>query len=893
MFIVDKTTIEPIINRARKECQFDDYRDEFLTETGKFLTLHRDLIRDYHRSGASGSATVVNITLLTDALICQLLDFVLVDIAEPLPCTLIALGGYGRAEMNPRSDIDLMFYVDNSSSDFILKVSERLLYLLWDLGCDVGHSVRNEAECVSIAATDLTACTSLLDSRFICGDEGLYRHYFKQVLPSIVKSNSRTFVRDKILEHTNRLKKYGSTVYLLEPNIKEGEGGLRDLHTTLWISKVKYKVDRLRGLVIKGVMSELEEQEFLSSLDYLWRIRTELHYLSARKNEQLHFEQQEKIAQFLGYKDTKVALAVEQFMQDYYEAATRVEHLTSTLIARAADREKVEHSLVGYMRRRNIEDGFYTMKGELLLADDDLFSKNPAAMMKAFWLMQRHRLSFNLKLKTQIRQNLSLINDHFRRSKQVNEVFLDILRYKKRVYETLFQMHHLLFLNHYIPEFKRIYCQVQHDAYHIYTVDTHTLFAVQEITRLWAGDYAEKNPLLANLADEIEKPELLILAVLFHDIGKGEGHKHCEKGAIMIPTIARRLGLRKESRLRLEFLVRNHLQMAHISQRRDLNDPHLIAQFAQLMDGSENLKMLYLLTFADIKAVGPDVWSDWKGFLLQELYEKTYTLMEKGNFHTEQFSHKIRTRKSKVIALLVEDFDLKDVRDCLRNFSTRYLMSYRAVDIAKHMQVVLGRGDKTLSMKVEHNEEQCFTQIILSTVDAPGLFSTIAGVMATNGVNILGAQIFTQKNGVAIDILQVGRDGQIYNDADKWKNIEEKLNWFLEGRGEIDSVVQKREDSLLDLSHAAPTVTVRVDIDNEVSNEYTVLDITTKDRVGLLYQLATSFIKLGLYVCVSKITTKGDVAGDTFYVQDIFGHKVVDVDKLTEIKNILLDDLSE
>lgn len=893
MFVIDNVAILKIISKARHQHDFDGVRSVFLDAANTFLLHHQNSIQDLHNHGATGTETVGRITQLTDTLITMLYDFATVDLTDTEPCVLIAIGGYGRGEMNPRSDIDLMFYLHDPNSTFIVKLSERILYLLWDLGLDVGHSVRNETSCYDIAANDLSACTSLLDSRYICGDQALYDDYSKRVVPTIVKNSSRHFIRDKMEEHNSRIKKYGSSVYILEPNIKEGEGGLRDLHTTLWISKVKYKVDSLRGLVIKGIMSELEEEEFLSSLDYLWRIRNELHYLSPRKNEQLHFEQQEKIAQFLGYKDTKKSLAVEQFMKDYYEAATQVEHLTSTLISRAINRDNTDHGLVGYLRRRNIADGFFALRGELHLVNDNLFVESPEMMMKAFQLVQQQRIDLSLKIKTQIRNNLHLINDRFRRSRFVNETFLEILRYKNGVYSTLSSMHHLLFLNHYIPEFKRIYCQVQHDAYHIYTVDTHTLFAVKEINRLWQGKYKDKKPLLTRLSNEVAKPELLILAVLLHDIGKGEGHNHCAKGAAMIPTISRRMGLGKEDSLRLEFLVLNHLQMAHTSQRRDLNDPHLISHFSKCMASGQNLNMLYLLTFSDIKAVGPDVWSEWKGFLLQDLYEKSYTVLEKGDFNADKSSAKIRLRKRQVAELLSDDFTTKEVRECLRNFSTRYLMSYRSFEIADHMKVILNRKESSLAMQVTHNHEKCFTEVILSTVDIPGLFTKIAGVMAANKVNILGAQIFTQKNGIAMDILHVGVDGNIYDDSRKWKTIETHLLAVLEGREFVENLVNKSESSLLDLSHNVPTSAPRVSIDNEVSNEYTVVDISTKDKVGLLYQMTNSLKNLGLYIGVSKITTKGDCAGDTFYVQDIFGHKLVDQAKCEELKQTLLDELSE
>ena len=891
MFSVDNSAIRRLIKQGGN---FDDNRAECLRLAQHLVHGHGELIRQHHRDGASGSETVQKITLLMDTLVTDLTAYALMDVTTPQPYAIIAVGGYGRCEMNPRSDVDLMFYVKNSSSDFAQQLSQRVLYLLWDLGLDVGHSVRNDTQCHSAAAEDLTVCTALLDARFICGDKQLFTQFDQQVLPAIMRNNSRTFIRDKLVEHQQRRKKYGSSVYILEPNIKEGEGGLRDIHTMLWISMVKYKARSLGAMIVKGVLTEPEREEINSSLDYLWRIRNELHYLSSRKNDQLHFEQQEQIATFLGYKDNEDALAVEQFMRDYYAAAARVEHITSMLIARATDREKAERGFGGYMRRRIIDDGFYALRGELFFVDDNLPAEQPEMMMKAFWLMQRHQLKLAIRTKMLIRENLHRINDAMRRNRQVAKTFLEILGYKKGVYDTLFQMHHLLFLNHYIPEFRRIYCQVQHDAYHIYTVDTHTLFAVQEIDKLWQGEYRDKKELLTRLADEVEKPELLILAVLLHDIGKGEGHNHSEKGAAMVPTIARRLRLGKEDSQRLEFLVRHHLQMAHISQRRDLNDPHLIAWCAQLMESSENLKMLYLLTFADIKAVGPDVWSEWKGFLLQELYEKTYMVMEKGNFRTEQYSAKIRNRKRKVMEILVDDYDKKVIRECLNNFSTRYLMTYKAVQIARHVQLILARNGNPMTMRVEHKPDLCFTEVTISTLDVPGLFCIITGVMAANGVNILGAQIYTQKSGVALDILQVGRDGQIYDDERKWKNIEADLNICLSGETIVADLVGKRGGpSILDKGAQAPQIPPKVSIDNEVSVEYTVIDITAKDKVGLLYQLADCLKQIGLHIGVAKVTTKADMAGDTFYVQDIFGHKVTQADKLEELRATLLDELSE
>lgn len=867
-----------------------EVRRRLLVEGGKaFLDHHRKLVRESHRAGASGRLVVGSLTSLTDTLIRNLYRCASIDLpAEIGSCTLIAIGGYGRGELNPRSDVDLMFYYGGKEKRFAEQVSERILYLLWDIGLEVGFSVRTLKDCLDMAEKEITARTALLDSRYLVGDDGLYLEYNRTVLDTVLCRNTQVFIREKLEENARRLRKYGSSVYLLEPNIKEGEGGLRDLHTALWISMVKFKARSLRELIIKGVLTEREGRDFEEAFDYLWRIRNELHYLSNRKNDQIHFDQQEKIAAFLGYADGKRGLAVEQFMQDYYAHATAVEHLASTLITKATQQDDPTSKILGYLTRRSVEDGFYILRGELRASRSDLFEQDPARMMRAFLLAQRQDVRLSVPLKAMIRENLHRINDRIRRSETMRESFLEILR-GRRVAEILRDMHHLQFLNHFIPEFGRIYCKVQHDAYHIYTVDVHSIFAVEEIGKLWSGLYRETKPLLTRVAEDIEKRELLLLAVLFHDIGKGEGKDHCNKGADMIPTIARRLGLNREDSERLEFLVRNHLQMAHISQRRDLHDEKLIIQFARTMGMSENLKMLYLLTFADIKAVGPDVWSEWKGFLLQELYEKVYDVLERGDFRLEKTSEKVRNRKRKIVALLEGEFEVKTVKDVLRTMSTRYLLSYRSREIIEHIRLILGRRDRTLAMRVEHEPQGEYTQITISTLDIPGLFSKITGVMAGNGINILGAQISTTSSGVALDVLQVrGATGGILDDPEKWSKVEQDLVSVIEGRTRVEELVRKRHRPSYLPEPSRPRTPNKVEVDNEISEEYTVIDIFAHDRVGLLYQITRTLKELGLYIGVSKISTKVDQVADIFYVQDIFGQKVTQPEKIEEVRTRLL-----
>jgi len=872
---------------------FEERRAALIEAARAHLESHRQACQELHRSGGSGREVVHCITMMSDALIRNLYHCASAEFPTTgkICSAVIALGGYGRAELNPLSDIDIMFYCSDRNRDLAEKIAERVLYLLWDLNLDVGYSVRTASDCLSLAQQDLTIRTALMDARFLAGDEVLFHEFEKQVMQTILNRNSQAFLKSKFEEHKSRLGKYGSTVYMLEPNLKEGEGGLRDLHTAVWMARVKFKAKGLRELLMKGVISEQELHDMEDAYDYLWRIRNELHFQSKRKTDQLQFESQEKLADFFGYKGTKAALPVELFMQDYYAHATRTEHLSSSLIFRAFKDKDPSTGILGRLGRRTLGTDFFSYRGELKTARKNLFSERPAAMMQAFLLAKQNDLQLSADIKGQIRDNLSLVNDSFRRNREISEMFLEIMRGPTGAARSLRDMHHLAFLNRYIPEFKRIYCKVQHDAYHVYTIDIHSFFAVEALEQLWSGVYREAKPLYTRVAADIGKPELLVLAVLFHDIGKGEGKDHSNKGADMMPKIARRLHLSKEDSQRLEFLVRHHLDMAHISQRRDLHDIKMIQDFANKMEMVENLKMLFLLTFADIKAVGPDVWSAWKGRLLQELYENTYETMERGNFMSELRTERVRNRKRKVLEALAGDYDEKLIRKHLRSMSTRYLLTHRSWEITDHLALELSRGDDTVAMQVKHDFEAEYSTVTISTVDVPGLFSMIAGVMAANGVNILGAQIYTRSSGVALDILHVNKSvGGVIDSATKWSKVQSDLTAVLEGRVKVASLVSRRQKSSNPLpGHKLPRFPNRVEFDCDISREHTVIDIFAHDKVGLLYRITRTLAEQGLYIHVAKISTKVDQVADTFYVKDIFGQPVNDEAKREALRKALLE----
>jgi len=872
---------------------FEEKRPLYLAGSKHFLNHYREEIKAIHRAGASGETVVLNLTAMVDTLIRKLFRSIVRDVVHSgrgrERLTLIAIGGYGRGELNPYSDIDLMFLYSGKDQARVEDIAQKLLYFLWDMKLDVGYSVRTLQDCVEMAAADLTVRTALLDARVLAGSRILFRDFEKVMLTQILTKRSDNFIREKVAELRKRREKYGSSVYLLEPNVKESEGGLRDLHAALWVAKIKYKVANPRELIVKGVMTEEELAAYHEALSYLWRIRNELHFFSGRKNDQLTFEAQARLAAFLGYQDNGRTLAVEEFMRDYYLHATKVEHISSSLIAASTRREEGALKILGYFIRRHVGEGFYIIKGELVIPDESVIDKEPARLMKIFEYAQKHGVVISVAAKSLIRRSLHLVNDKFRRNKDVNQSFFAILRSDKDVSETLRLMHHLEFLNRFIPEFSHIHCKVQHDLYHIYTVDIHSLFAVDETLRLLRGEREQELPLLTRLAREVDKRELLLLAVLFHDIGKGEGGSHAEKGADMIPTIARRMGLSKEDGERLEFLVRNHLLMAHIAQRRDLHDEKMIIQFVRQMEKSENLKMLYLLSYADIRAVGTDVWTEWKAMLLQELYEKSFNVLERGDFKLEAHSERVKSVKRKALEILGEEYPVAAVKEELKAMTTRHLLSNPPQVIAEHVKSLLALDQDKIVTRVAHETEGGYSNLTICTFDVPGLFSMITGVMAANGINILGAQIHTSSNGKVLDILQVNSpQGFVITEENRWKRVEEDLRQVLAGKVQVADLVARRQRPTLLTERAKPRFSSRVEIDNDVSSDYTVIDIYTHDKVGVLYQITSTLTELGLYIGISKISTKVDQVADVFYVKDIFGHKITNPERLEEIRDRLV-----
>ena len=891
-----KQSIQNFLDEVKETClnKLSPGNGENLMLVKSYLSQCKEEIRNIHNDGGAGLEVAALRTVVVDRLIVALFNLAGREFCLKYPkveqqCIIVAIGGYGRCELSPASDIDIMFLYPRKIEPYVETIIERVLYVLWDTGLDVGYSTRNLNDCVKMSA-DLVAKTSLIDSRYLCGDGGLYRRYKKVLLEQILSRNVVSFIKDKIDERNEKKKKYGNSIYMLEPDIKEGEGGLRDLHTALWAAKVRFKIDDFKSLKIRGGISDSEYREIIKAFDFMVRIRNDLHFLLKRKSDQLTFALQEKIAGNMGYRNDEGSLAVENLMKDYYLTANSIKELSDIVVERCLIyNEKRRFSI--FSGKRELGDGFKLFREQITISDGELFKKRPFLMMKLFELSNSCNAPIHIFARDALRNSVDLIDDEFRNSSEVGRLFINILKGDGNVAETLKLMHKLEVLGRYIPEFGEIKCQVQHDVYHIYTVDVHSLFAIEELRQLLRGEYRASYPLRTKIMEELESPEVLYLSTLLHDIGKGKGGSHEELGSETAGLVARRIGFSPTDVEDIKFLVLKHLRLSHTAQRRDLSDPKLIHDFAGEVGTLERLKMLYLLTYADVKAIGPDVWNDWKSSLFLDLYKKTAEVFEKGAFEIEDVKERIISLSNKINTLVKGEHLEKEVLPFLKTMPDRYLFSNNPPQIAEHMRAAL-RFKENLYIDITHNERRQISQLIVVTLDSPGLFSKISGVLAANNINILGAQVYSRKTGDVLDVFQVERaGGGINTDSSKWQKIKSDLLDVIQGVTKVETMVGEIRPSILDTKYT-PEVKTRIFINNRISDSSTVIEVFTEDRVGLLYSITKTFTDLGLYIDVAKISTMGDQATDVFYVKDIFGQKVFYDKKIDEIKKRLFKALT-
>jgi [protein-PII] uridylyltransferase len=801
--------------------------------------------------------------------------------------SIVALGGYGRSELCPYSDVDLMFLYKQESESLVKDVIDGLFYLLLDLNIEIGHSARTIDECTELSrGDDVTILTSLLDGRFIFGDKELYDKLDKKLFRDLLPDVSARYIERKIAENEKRIERFGRSVYLLEPHVKEGEGGLRDIHSALWIAKAKFKARNFQELLEKGVLIEQELRVFERGLDFLIPIRTELHYLAGRREDRLSFEWQEKVARFLSYRDVGEIAAVERFMRIYYLRGNLTKEYSKRLIGRCISKPRV-----GFRAPKTVflDNGFIIQGGMLSVSSRGIFGEHPENLSKAFEYADQYGIKMSKYLLDLIRDNVKVIDEDMRSNAELNSSFLRLLKEGKEVAEALFEMNRLRLLGRYISEFGKIVCMVQHDAYHVYTVDIHSIFIVREIENLIKGKYEKDFPLLTEVAKGVSKRHVLYLACLFHDMGKGEGRNHSQRGAAMIPKISERMRLAQEEGEQLEFMVKHHLVMPHFSQRRDIHDDELILRFAKSVKTLETLSMLYLLSFADIRSVGPDVWTNWKGMLLEELYLKTASVLERGEFKRESPKERSKRFIREVTKILKNEISADKVRQHLDVMPPSYFLGFSPQKIAYHLRL-LDRFGENVGVDVIFYQNEEYDEFTFWGFDQPGIFSKLCGVLAGTGINILGARIITRDDGRIVDIFYVNRIGKsTYEDREIWNRVESDLYSVLNGEIDVEEIVSKRKRDKAIYEKRVPQHPTRIDIDNESSDTATVIDVYTHDRVGLLYDITKTLTLLGLSIDYAKISTKVDQVADVFYVREIDGGKIFDEENLERIKSELFE----
>jgi len=827
-------------------------------------------IRDAHFAGANGSEVVQRRTGLIDRALRE--AYARLSAPGRMP-SLIAVGGYGRGELNPHSDIDIMLLCADERDR---NRSPELLYQLWDAGLDVAYSVRTAKECVSLARQDIKIRTSLLESRLIAGEPGLYGSFLQSMRSDVFYWRAASFIREKVAERSETRRKYGGSIYLREPNIKEGEGGLRDFHTALWLAFTHFRIASLGDLVTKGVITEGQYAVFQRSRNFLWGVRNEVHYHSGRKNDHLTFDLQERAAVDFRYRDSAHLLAVERFMKTYFLHARNIREFSNIV---------VEAVLRQPSRRwfdRTVPLGPFSLVGRTLVAaSDDLCGTDPSLAMSAFDTAQTRHASFSDHMKALIRE--CRIDEVARKSPSAARSFLAILNNPDGLSETLTLMKDLRLLGRYLPEFRAIQALARHDYYHMYTVDEHILLAIRNLQNLWTGTYPGL-PTLVDAFKGLKKRWVLMLTVLLHDLGKAFQHDHELKGAELAERILARLGVEGGDRERVLFLIRNHLVMTSLSQRRELTDRKVIADFSRLVQDRENLAMLYLLTYADISAVNPNAWTQWKAVLLQDLYVRTLNFIETSASAAEEDKDRLAALTEKIRTAASGLFTPEEIEAFLAVMSDQYILSTSTSKVLDHMGMMKRLAGEQLVIHHRHYPDKGYTELTVCAYDASGMFFRTAGTIAAKNLSILRAQVYTSKNGVMLDTFQItDPDGNLYGYEAAWESIHTELGASLMNK------TRPPEPGMYPAAHRpSAVVTPAVDFDNDASEAFTSLDITARDRVGFLYQVTKALYDLNLDIGSAKIVTEGSRVMDSLYVTDLLKSKITDGRRLENIREALM-----
>ena len=904
-------SLEPI--KYAKNCSENLYKiDDFKTETndlGLFkkelfsklknqLNEKNDLIKKIFLETSDGSLNVGLNSILIDSLFRVLFKKIYYKIFNNTDYifSIIAVGGYGRGELAPCSDLDLLFLLPNNlkinQSKHAEEVIQFILYILWDLGYTVGHSTRTIDDCIEKSKLDLTISTALLEKRFIVGNEDVFSLLNDKFTFFIKNTKTLKFVEAKLVESELRHKRFGGSRYVVEPNVKDGKGGLRDLHTLIWISKFAYKVDSVSKLINIGALSKKEAASFAESQRFLLSVRCHLHYRAFREDDRLAMDAQLDLAKTMNFKNTITQKDVERFMKRYFLATKTVGSLTRIFCA-AIETEFNKPLRLSFLSFKKKEDvyPFDIELGRLFVKNKEVLSENPVNIIKLFNISHNKNIDIHPKTLRYLNSLQRLINHEVRHDFDANKMFLDILTSDKDSTRTLRLMNESNILGKFIPEFQKIVGLMQFDMYHSYTVDEHTIFTISNLYSLKNGEFKNFAPLASKIILEISSKKCLFVAMLLHDIAKGRKGDHSENGALIASVVCPRLGLSKEETKTVEWLILYHLLMSKTAFRYELGDARVIKSFVDKVKSVERLKLLLVLTVADIKGVGPEIWNDWKGSLITELYSKSFDMLQKDNVN-----ELIKTPKKSFEIFLIENgLANSDAKKYCSYYYNNYWEIFKLSRIINHYEIFRNMYKDSKKFKVHLFDESKLkaTELLVIAPDHHGLFSLISGLVSASGYDVVNAKIITRSDGYALDTFFIqNKNRQPIIEEHSKKKLLKIISQGLEGNFNVEKALNKRWEEIPARFRAikAPT---RVIIDNNMSDEYSILEIKCKNAPGVLYRITKVITSLGLQINTANVSTYGDRVVDIFYIKDAFGLKIDNNESMDKVKMSILKILEE
>jgi [protein-PII] uridylyltransferase len=804
---------------------------------------------------------------------------------EKNPYALIALGGYGRREQCVHSDVDLLFLFEDRVPDEAMALVEEMVYPLWDVGLEVGHATRSLEDCVTVAESEIEVLTALLDARFICGMSFLYSRLMDQFRKRVLEGRGDAVIERLIDRNQGRHDRFGDSTYLLEPNLKEGDGGLRDYHTVLWIARIKAGLTQPRDLEYMGCLSHEEYVTLTEALGFIWNIRNRLHHMVGRKWDHLRFRFQESIAEEMGYRKAEGQQPVERFLGELHR---HMEFLKEQHDIRV-------YELETQARRRGRKrvlapayEGLEVRGGMLFFTSSRMIRNHPELLIRIFEESARLRIPLSGEAKRLVREFRHLVDAEYRRSPEAMAAFEKILRTPAPRFNALEAMLNTGMLASLLPEFERIINRIQYDEYHLFPVDKHSLRVVQTLATFGTDRDPTGRELCGKLYRELKNPLPLLWAALLHDIGKGDpSGDHSESGEPLVRDLLKKRGYDEEFVDAAAFLVRFHLLLVKTATRRDIQDEETAVICAEQVKDIRRLKMLFLLSAADSYATGPKAWNGWTASLLEGLYLNVLNVLENGELATEEALERMEDKRAEVLAMAAEEEERSAMAGLIAVMSPRYLLYTSAEDVVSHIRLYRSLGDEAVVWQVRHREGTETRTVTVCARDTPGLFSKIAGAFTLHGMQVLDAQVYTWRNNVALDVFEVEPPADRIYEERKWREAEADLRAALAGELNLAEALAER---LADYGDARPETTrhpSKIVVDNDSSSFFTIIEVFSYNTPGLLFGVTDALFQCRLDVWIAKVATKVDQVVDVFYVRDFDGQKADAPDQVALIREAI------